>query len=63
MSLVAPAPRTWRRAPVIGNPGLRWTLYLGAVLYLVLALGSMNVNWARLAEGLSRGARFVLRGG
>ena len=28
-------------------------------LYLVLALGSMNVNWARLAEGLSRGGRFV----
>ena len=59
MSLVAPAPRTWRRAPVIANPWLRWALYLGAVLYLVLALGSMNVNWARLAEGLSRGARFV----
>jgi phosphonate transport system permease protein len=53
------SPRTWRRTPFIANPWLRWGLHIGAVLYLVAALGSMNVNWSRLAEGLSRGARFV----
>ncbi|HEX5959008.1 MAG TPA: phosphonate ABC transporter, permease protein PhnE [Hyphomicrobiaceae bacterium] len=51
--------RAWRRPPLIASPWLRWTLYLGALAYLVLALGSMDVNWARLADGFSRGWRFV----
>ena len=59
MSLSAAASRTWHRPPLIANRWLRWAIYLGALAYLVLALGSMNVNWARLAEGLSRGWRFV----
>jgi phosphonate transport system permease protein len=34
-------------------------LIAGAVVYLVLAIGSLDVNWARVAEGLSRGWAFV----
>jgi len=55
-SLVA---RTWRRPPLIDNPTLRWSLIILAVVYLVLAIGSLEINWARLAEGMERGWRFI----
>jgi phosphonate transport system permease protein len=29
------------------------------VAYLILAIGSLDVNWARVAEGLQRGAKFL----
>ncbi len=51
--------RTWRRPPFIRHAGLRWTLILGSVAYLVIALGSLDINWARLSEGMERGWRFV----
>ena len=51
--------RGWRAPPFIANPWLRWSLYLGALLYLVLAVGSLQINWARVAEGLERGWRFI----
>ncbi len=53
------APGTWRRPPLVASPWLRWAIYLGALAYLVLALGSLNVDWARLAEGFGRGWRFI----
>ncbi len=53
------APRAWRPPPLIDNPWLRWGIYLGALAYLVLAVGSLQINWARVAEGLERGWRFV----
>jgi phosphonate transport system permease protein len=34
-------------------------LYLGAVVYLVLALSSLDVNWVRMSQGLERGWAFV----
>jgi phosphonate transport system permease protein len=52
-------PDRWRRPPFIARPWLRWTIYGGAVLYLVVAVGSVEVNWTRLAEGISRGARLL----
>jgi phosphonate transport system permease protein len=59
VSAAAAGRRTWRRSPFIVNAWLRWGIYLGAVSYLVLALGSLSVNWTRLADGLARGWRFV----
>lgn len=53
------AARAWRPPSLIAAPGLRWAVYLGALAYAVLALGSVEVNWARAAEGLERGARFL----
>ncbi len=50
---------TWRRPPFIASAELRWSLRVGAVVYLVLALSSLQVNWARVSEGLVRGWRFV----
>jgi phosphonate transport system permease protein len=59
MSLQATAARAWRRRPFIANSWLRRAIYLAALAYLVAALGSINVNWARLADGIGRGARFL----
>ncbi len=52
-------PRRWSKPPLIKRAWLRWSLALGAALYLALALGTSEVNWARVWEGLPRGARFV----
>jgi len=57
-SLLA-APATWRKPPMIGRRWLRVSLILGSLLYLTLALASLEVNWARVAEGLGRGWAFV----
>ena len=54
-----PAPVSWRRPPLIGNARLRWGIYAGSVLYLVLAAASLEVNWVRLAQGLERVPRLL----
>ena len=59
MSLAEAAPRRWRKPPFIQRAWLRWTLGLGAALYLAVAFGTTEVNWARVWEGLPRGARFI----
>ena len=51
--------RPWRKPPFIANPWLRWGMILGALVYLVLATASIDVNWSRVAEGLSRGWAFI----
>ncbi|TFH49916.1 MAG: phosphonate ABC transporter, permease protein PhnE [Lysobacterales bacterium] len=55
----AVAHRHWRRPPFIKNPRLRWCLWIGAAIYLALALGTMDVNWSRAFDGLPRGQRFI----
>jgi phosphonate transport system permease protein len=53
------AGATWRRPPLIANRTLYWALIIGAVVYLALALGSLEVNWKRVAEGVPRAVRFI----
>ncbi|MCP5151261.1 MAG: phosphonate ABC transporter, permease protein PhnE [Chromatiales bacterium] len=53
------AARTWRKPPLIADPRLRWGLLVGALVYLVLALASIDVNWARVLDGFPRGQRFL----
>jgi phosphonate transport system permease protein len=53
-------PRRWRPPPLIANPRLRWLLGLGAALYLAVAIGTLEVNWQRVYEGLDRGLAFVI---
>jgi len=53
------AAKAWRPPPLIEAAWLRYFVYGGALAYLVLALGTLEVNWARAAEGLERGARFL----
>ena len=58
--MAAEAVRTWRRPPVlIKDWRWRWGIYAFAVIYLVLAVSSVEVNWARVYEGLERGWRFL----
>lgn len=59
MSVAAVAPRRWQKPPFIKRAWLRWTLVVGAALYLALALGTTDVNWTRVLEGLPRGAKFI----
>jgi phosphonate transport system permease protein len=35
-------------------------MQIGILVYLVLAVGSVEVNWARVYDGLERGQRFVM---
>jgi len=56
----APAyPQTWRKPPLISSPLLRWSLWLGIGIYLAVALGTLDVNWSRIAEGIPRGQKFL----
>jgi phosphonate transport system permease protein len=52
-------PATWKKPPLIANELLRGALWLGLAIYLALALGTMDINWGRVAEGLPRGQKFV----
>lgn len=53
-------PRRWRRPPVLITDGRwRWGIYGGALIYLALAISTLEVNWLRVYEGLDRGWRFV----
>jgi phosphonate transport system permease protein len=58
MSVASIVPRHWTKPPLIKRAWLRWALGIGAVVYLALALGTTEVNWPRVWEGLPRGARF-----
>jgi phosphonate transport system permease protein len=52
-------PDTWRKRPFIASRSVRYALWVGVAIYLMLALSSVPVNWARVSEGLVRGWRFV----
>ena len=52
-------PRHWRPPPLISSVRLRWALLIGTVIYLVVALGSVDVNWSRVADGGPRALRFI----
>ena len=53
------AARAWRPPPLIATPWLRYAVYLGALAYAVLAIGTIEVNWTRAAEGVERAGRFL----
>jgi phosphonate transport system permease protein len=59
VSVAATAERRWSPPPLVANPWLRWGLLLGAAAYLVVGIGSVHVSWARVWEGLDRGAAFL----
>jgi len=51
-------PQTWSRPHMISSALLRWSLALGAALYLAAAFGTLNVDWVRVADGWPRAGRF-----
>ena len=55
----ATSPRRWRPPPLIADSRLRWGLTFAALAYLVVGIGTVDVNWARVAEGLGRAGRLL----
>lgn len=55
-----PSSRRWKRPPLIKSARLRWALGIVAAVYFAAALGSIDVNWLRVWEGLDRGWAFIL---
>ena len=45
-TVTATLPRRWKKPPLIKSAWLRWALVAGAAVYLALALGTTEVNWA-----------------
>ncbi|WP_169567481.1 phosphonate ABC transporter, permease protein PhnE [Sneathiella limimaris] len=52
--------KPWKKPHFIKNPVLRWGLIIGTLVYISLATGSLEVNWARVSEGLIRGWNFII---
>jgi phosphonate transport system permease protein len=53
-------PQRWKRPPVlIRDPRWRVAIYGGGLVWMVLAIASVQVNWLRVYEGLERGWRFI----
>ncbi|AMM86449.1 phosphonate ABC transporter, permease protein PhnE [Martelella sp. AD-3] len=53
-------PTTWKRPPqIFTHRGWRIVIQAGFAVWLVLALATLDPNWARIAEGWTRGARFL----
>ena len=50
----------WKKPPFIKRPWLRWGLAIAAILYLIAAFASVEVNWSRVYQGLDRGWAFVV---
>jgi len=57
---VLKAPTAWRPPPFIKSRTLRYGLLLGSLVYLVLAVSSLEINWERMILGLDRGWAFVV---
>lgn len=52
--------KPWKKPPLVKRPWLRWLLIIGFFSYLIAAFFTIDVNWARVYEGLERGKKFVL---
>ena len=50
----------WKKPPLIQRAWLRRLLWIGFFVYLVAAIATIDVNWARVYEGLDRGLLFIL---
>lgn len=49
--------RRWVKPALIKNPWLRYGVVLLIIVYLVLAFGTLDINWARVERGLERSSR------
>jgi phosphonate transport system permease protein len=59
-ALAPVAGRPWKRPPLfIHSRFWRIVIYGGALAYLVLAIGTLDINWTRVSEGLERSGRVL----
>ncbi len=54
------ASAQWHKPRWIPSTGVRYVLYAVALLYVYVALSSIDINYQRVSEGAERGWRFVL---
>lgn len=53
-------PNQWRKPPqILTHPVWRPIIWLAALIYVVVAVGGLDVNWVRVSEGMERGWRFI----
>ena len=52
--------RAWTRPSLVPNATLRAAIVGAMLLYLFLAIGSLDINWARIAQGFEKGWRLLL---
>jgi phosphonate transport system permease protein len=57
--LIAAKSGRWRPNPMISNATLRWGINAAVLVYLVLLYFSVDINWARVAQGMDRGVAFM----
>ena len=50
---------SWRRPPLFEKAWQKWLTIVVVIAYLLWATGSVDVNWSRVSEGLSRAGRFI----
>jgi phosphonate transport system permease protein len=55
----APGRRTWSPPPLIPNRNVRWLVRLLVLAYLVAVVLTVDVNWARVAQGAERSTRLL----
>ena len=52
-------PRQWKKPAFIESNNIRRLIWVLTIVYLVLSIGSLEINWARISQGLERGWAFV----
>lgn len=62
MSVAAPqGGRRWRKPPAIANPYARYALFVAVAAYLVWAVVSLELSWARIMTGIPRAIQIFSR--
>lgn len=51
-------PTGWKKPPLMRSALMRYALYAGVLIYLYFGLATVEVNWARVWEGLPKGLDF-----
>ncbi len=54
-------PRQWKAPSLVANPLLRYALWALVGAYLVWSLGTLEINWPRVAQGLPRAGDMIAR--
>lgn len=54
-------PSTWKRPSLIERPAYRFAMWTGVALYLIWSLGTLEMDWNRVTQGLPRAADMLSR--
>lgn len=54
-----PRQRRWSPPPLIRDPRRRWALIILSIVYLIIGLSTLNINWNRVQRGAIRFQRML----